>query len=187
MSYDPNYPDDDLPERRGRLRPLTVILIVAAVAVGGLLSASFAEAGAGWFGGWHHGQCRGEPCGHGIDAERARDHAAFATGWVLRHIDASDEQEEQIQGIVSSVIGDVSGLAEPHRADHDAFMALLEDEEIDRVKLEALRQQQIAMADTASRLLADAIADIAEVLTVEQRGELLEHARHHRAHGRRWR
>ena len=64
-------------------------------------------------------------------------------------------------------------------------MALLEDEEIDRAKLEELRQQQIAMAESASRLLADAIADIAEVLTIEQRAELLEHARRHRDHGRR--
>ncbi len=184
MSTDPNYTGESS-ERRGRLRPLTVSLIVAAVAVGGLMAASLAEAGAGWFGGWRHGHCRAESCGHGFDAERARDHAAFATGWVLRHVDASDEQEERIQGIVSSVIGDVSNLVEPHRADHDAFMALLEDEEIDRAKLEELRQQQIAMAETASRLLADAIADIAEVLTIEQRAELLEHARRHRDHGRR--
>ena len=184
MSYDPNYlddPDPDAPDRRPR-RSLILTFIVGAAAVGGLLTASYAAAAAGWFGGWRHGHSRGE---HGFDAERARDHAAFATDWMLRHIDASKEQEESIEGIVSSLIGEVGGLVAPHREGREELLAWLAEQEIDRPRLEDLRQRQIAMAESASRLLADAIADIAEVLTPEQRAELLEDVRHH-GHRRHW-
>ena len=186
MSNDPHTPDPDAPERRPR-RPLTLTLIVGAAAVGGLLMASYAAAAAGWFGGWRHGHSRGECGEHGFDAERARDHAGFATDWMLRHIDASKEQEESIEGIVSSLIGEVGGLVEPHREGREDFLAWLADQEIDRSRLEDLRQRQIAMADSASRLLADAIADIAEVLTPEQRAELLEDVQNHHGHRRHWR
>ena len=56
-----------------------ILAAIAALLVGAaLLSASLAEAGSRWFGGWRHAHA--EAGGHGFDAERAREHAEYATG-----------------------------------------------------------------------------------------------------------
>ena len=52
--------------------------------------------------------------------------------------------------------------------------------EIDRGALEGLRSDQLQAADTASRRLTQALADVAEVLTPYQRQKLAEHVRHRR-------
>jgi hypothetical protein len=53
--------------------------------------------------------------------------------------------------------------------------------QIDRVALERLREEGLALAEEASRIAVDGVADLAEVLSPEQRAELLELA--HRFHG----
>jgi len=75
-------------------------------------------------------------------------------------------------------------LRAPHEQHRDAFVALLGEAQIDRDKLEALRAQELALAGDASTVLTNALADIADTLSLEQRAELLEHAgRHRRGHG----
>jgi protein CpxP len=56
---------------------------------------------------------------------------------------------------------------------------------IDREAAEKLRAERIAAADEASRKLTTALLDAAEVLTAEQRAELLEHFEDRGWH-RRW-
>ena len=43
---------------------------------------------------------------------------------------------------------------------------------VDRAKLEALRVDQMKLAETATKRVADAVADVAEVLTPAQRADL---------------
>jgi periplasmic protein CpxP/Spy len=62
-------------------------------------------------------------------------------------------------------------------------LALLSQPTIDRGALEALRANQLQMAEQASRRLTQALADAADVLTPEQRRQLAERAE--RWHGRR--
>ena len=51
---------------------------------------------------------------------------------------------------------------------------LLTQPSIDRGAIEALRAEQLALADAASKRLAQALADAAEVLTPEQRRRIYE-------------
>jgi Spy/CpxP family protein refolding chaperone len=60
---------------------------------------------------------------------------------------------------------------------------LLAQPTIDRAALEALRANQLQLAEQASRRLTQALADVADVLTPEQRKQLAERAG--RWHGRR--
>ena len=168
----PSAPSRVKASRRSRLP--TVAAVLGAALLTAFAVASLAEAGRG-FGG--HGR-------HGFDAERAHDRAEFAVGWVLSRVDATDEQELRIQQIVASAIDELTTLKQQHGGQHDAFLELLVAEKVDRKQLEQLRAQQLVLAETASGLIATALADVADTLSVEQRAELIEHAgRHQRGHG----
>ena len=57
-------------------------------------------------------------------------------------------------------------------------LELLSAEKVDHAAIENLRAAQIAMMDSASRRLSQALADAADVLTVDQRKKLAERAQH---------
>ena len=69
---------------------------------------------------------------------------------------------------------------------HDArrqAVALLSQESIDRAALETLRAGQLQLAEQASKRFTQALADVADVLTPDQRKQLAE--RIGRWHGHR--
>ena len=69
---------------------------------------------------------------------------------------------------------------------HDArrqAVELLSHDTVDRAALEALRADQLKLAEQASRRFTQALADVADVLTPEQRKALAE--RIGRWHGHR--
>jgi len=69
---------------------------------------------------------------------------------------------------------------------HDArrqAIELLSQQNIDRAALETLRTEQLKLAEQASQRLTQALADVADVLTPEQRQRLAE--RINRWHSRR--
>ena len=120
--------------------------------------------------------------GHGpANPEAMKEHAGMATKWVLRDIDASDEQQERVTKIVSGAIDDLFQLKEKHQGNRQAFAAQLGAASLDRAALEEIRKSEIALADEASKRLVQALADASEVLTPEQRQALVE--RVHRLHG----
>lgn len=141
-----------------------------------ILSMPVAEAAAGL---WRHGH-RGHH-GHGaLDPE----HIRFGVEWMLRGADASDEQVETIAVIAEAAHGDLHGMRDEHRAGLEALGELLIAEEVDREALDALRAEHMALFDEASGRITAAVADVADVLTSEQRALVIERARERRA---RWR
>jgi len=108
------------------------------------------------------------------DPERVRAHLEFGTRIAMHAIDATEEQAARVQGIVDQAASDLLELAPRHREHHDALVALLAKDAVDRGALESLRAEELALVETASRRLAQAIADAADVLTPEQRAELVE-------------
>ena len=148
------------------------LIVGAFAAVAGLLIgvgvvSSRAEAAWGHRGWGHHGDGK-------LDPERAKEHAAYAVGFVLGRIDASDEQELQIQSIVNDSIDEMMKGAAEHRARRAELRELFVQPDIDRDALEAIRKLELQLADELSRGIVSAIADVAEVLTLEQRAELIE-------------
>jgi Spy/CpxP family protein refolding chaperone len=145
-------------------------LLAALLACGAILSVPLVSAASGWWarsGHWgHHG--------HGqFDAETARERAEFAASWVLRWVDASDEQETQVRAIITASVEELVPLSERHRQNREAFIAELSRPTIDREAIEAIRAAELELAEEASSQLVAAFADIAEVLTPEQRAELI--------------
>jgi periplasmic protein CpxP/Spy len=149
-----------------------VAAVAAAVGAQPLLAAI--QEGGGlhrpWRGGWGH---------HRMTPEAAKEHAQIAAKWALRGIDANEVQQEKVNKVLGGAIDDLFRLKEQHQANREAFAAQLGGASIDRAALEEIRKSEMALADDASRRFVQAMADVAEVLTPEQRQAFLEHVHRH--------
>jgi Spy/CpxP family protein refolding chaperone len=117
--------------------------------------------------GWHRGDDRG-PRHHGFSPgriERMLDR-------VLDRVDASTEQRQKITRIVERAADDVLAFRDKHLEGRKQLREVLAAQTIDRGKLEALRTEQLQLADGASKRITDALAEAAEVLNPSQREEL---------------
>jgi Spy/CpxP family protein refolding chaperone len=115
------------------------------------------------------------------DPAAAKQHAGMAVEWALRGVDATEEQKQKAKGITDRLIDDLGPVVEKHREHREALARELAKPEIDREAIERLRKDGIALADEASKVAVASIADLAEVLTPEQRTEIIAFA--HRFHG----
>jgi len=153
---------------------------VLAVALVGVAARPIAAAiqGAGGLGGFHHGWGH-----HGFQAmspEAAKEHLQVATKWMLRDIDASGEQQDKINGIVNGAVDDLFRLREKHQQNRDAFHAQFGGTgAVDRAALEEIRKSEMGLADEASKRLVQALADVSDTLTPEQRQALAERIHKH--------
>jgi Spy/CpxP family protein refolding chaperone len=91
------------------------------------------------------------------------------------HVDATAEQKQKLTVIAQALAADMQPLHQKMREAHKRGIDLLRQPTVDRAAVEAFRAEQIAAADTASKRLAQALADAADVLTPEQRAKLAQH------------
>jgi Spy/CpxP family protein refolding chaperone len=146
--------------------------------LGGLLGASLtAWSNQGGPGGWHGG---GRWCRTAMSPEAERERMEFAADWMLNKIQASDAQREQVKAILAQTLQDLAPLRDQHRRHREAFLAAMMQPSVDRAALEELRRSELQLAETASGRILTALADAAEVLTPEQRAELVRMAREFR-------
>ncbi|MBW2724082.1 MAG: hypothetical protein JRE71_06805 [Deltaproteobacteria bacterium] len=116
----------------------------------------------------------------GRDPEVARERMQYATGWMLKRLDVEDEVKEQIQARLDTAFDELLPLVEAHKGTHEIWLeAVLSGDEVDREGLEAQRHSAMADADRASQILTSTLADVAEMLTPEQRAEIAEKIRKH--------
>jgi Spy/CpxP family protein refolding chaperone len=115
------------------------------------------------------------------DPARAKEHAALATEFVLRGVNASEEQKQKARQISDRLVDQLGPLAQKHRALHQALVAEFAKPQIDREAIEKLRRQGMGLADEATKTALASIEDLGDVLTPEQRTDLIELAR--RFHG----
>ena len=145
-----------------------------ATLIGGL------AAGAG-FRVWAHGGHRGWQGGEGFSEERVER--------MVKHfgveVDATPEQKAKLAEIATAAAKELQPLREKAREARKQAMALLAAPAVDRGAIERLRSEQMQAADAASKRLTQALADVAEVLTPEQRKQLAERMqkRHGWGHG----
>ncbi len=92
-------------------------------------------------------------------------------GWVT---DASSEQKQKINVIAQKAADDIFALRAKHIEARKQVVDTLAAASVDRTKLEALRADQMKLAETATRRVTDAVADIADVLTPAQRADLAQ-------------
>ncbi len=112
--------------------------------------------------------------GHGI--ERALD-----------AIDATDEQADKIYEIMDEARSEFRPLFREFRDTRDDLKDILSAETIDRAALETLRSERVAALDNVSKTMTDALLEAADVLTPEQRAELVKLFEEHGGRGMRGR
>jgi periplasmic protein CpxP/Spy len=151
----------------GRLRRAVGILAVLGLATAGLTWAGTRAAST--FAAHGHG---GE-----FGPRFARLHVEFAVDRALRAAEASPQQREQVDAIVEKAFADHAAFHEQHQAMRDEAIAALTAPTVDRARLEALRAKHLQIAEEGSRHLTSVIADIADVLTPEQRQKVAAHVR----------
>lgn len=138
---------------------------------------AIAHAGGPWR--WHRAGFMGAP----LDPARVDEHLDRMLKHLYVEIDATDAQRQQLAPIVKSAARDLLPVrAKMHEARRQA-VELLSREHIDRAALEALRADQLRLVEQASMRLTQTLADVADILTPEQRKQLAE--RIGRWHGHR--
>jgi Spy/CpxP family protein refolding chaperone len=155
------------PTHKGRRRRFLAGLL-AGTALGGLLATgigAYSHEGPGWGGrcGWRHA----------CSPEAERERLEFATDWALKKANATEEQKQQIKRIVQAAASELVPIRERHQEHRDAFLAALTQPNVDRETLEQLRKSELQLAEAASSRIVQALADVADVLTPEQRTQLV--------------
>lgn len=183
------------PPKRRRLRGF---LYASALLVGGGLIGAMVAApstvlgwqdGYGWHRGdgprgWHRGDDDG-PRGwgrgddHGSRGWHGQRHHGFFPGRIERmvdraldRVDASSEQRQKITRIAERTADELFALRDKHIEGRRQLREALAAQTIDRAKLEALRSEQMQLAEAASKRITDAVAEAAEALNPAQRAEL---------------
>ena len=164
-------------QRRRRRWPTMVAVALAAAFTGGLATSAVSH-GPGW-GHWHGFRGPMSPAQIEDRLDRAVRHAAI-------EIDATSEQQEKLRSIAKATVKDLLPLRDQARAARERAAELLIQPKVDRAAIEALRAQQMALAETASKRFAQALGDVAEVLTPEQRNKVHEFIQSRRGHWRGW-
>lgn len=157
--------------------------------IAGLAAASIAAVGATMS--WHtraeaHGPMMGR--GFGWDSGGPVDPAVMSkridagVQWMLADIDATDDQRAKIGTILKGAANDLAPLRKQHQDARRSAMQLLAAPTIDRAQIEAMRVQQMQLADTATRRMTQAMTDAAEVLNPDQRAKLVTKWQQRRGH-----
>lgn len=160
--------------RRRFFRQAVVATVIAGVAAG-IGATAFAHGP----GGWHRGGFMGAP----LDPARLDEHLDRHLKHLYVEIDATDAQQQVLAPIVKGAARDLLPLrARMHETRRRAVERLSQDT-VDRAALEALHADHVRLAEQASRRFVEALADVADVLTPEQRRQLAEHIGRWHGHG----
>ena len=87
----------------------------------------------------------------------------------LNGTDATADQKKKIAGILQGAFTDARTLRDQRIENRKAMAAAMQAPTIDRVKIEALRQEQMKVADQSSKVFTKAMEDAGDVLTPAQR------------------
>lgn len=158
--------------------------------IAGLAAATVAAVGSSLA--WHdradaHGMMgRGFGYGAGpVDPAAMSKRIDAAVQWMLADVDATDEQRTRIAAIVKAAANDLAAMRGKHMEARRRTVELLAAPTIDRAQIEAVRVEQMQLADSATRRMTQALADAAEVLNPEQRAKLAEKWEQRRGHRHR--
>ena len=174
MTEDSNTPATGaiMPPNRSRRTAWIVAGVIAAGLTGVAATAAFSQGGG--FGPmspvhWHGGFMGGP-----LDPAQIEDRADRMVRHVAIEIDATTDQQEKLRGIVRGAVKDLVPMRDKAKAARAAARELLLQPTIDRTAIEKFRTEQLGLADAFSKRVAQAIGDMAEVLTPEQRRKLAD-------------
>lgn len=119
-----------------------------------------------------------------MDPAQMDEHVGRMVKHLAVEVDATPEQKDKLTAIAQGAARDLAPLRGNMKRARQQVIDLMSAEKVDRAAIENLRAEQIALMDATSKRLTQALADAADVLTVEQRKKLAERAQRfgHRFH-----
>ena len=121
-----------------------------------------------------------DPAQFGQRIEKRVDRALTGT-------DATAEQKKKIADILQSAFNDTKVLRDKRIENRKAMADAMQAPTIDRLKIEALRQEQMKVTDESSKRFTKAMQDAGDVLTPAQRQAFFKKwgERQFQGHGKR--
>jgi Spy/CpxP family protein refolding chaperone len=119
-----------------------------------------------------------------IDPARIDEHLDRMLKHLYVEIDATPAQQQRIAPIVKEAARDLLPLREKMHDGRRRALEILTAPAVDRGALESLRAEKLQLAETGSRRVTQALADLSDVLTPEQRKAIAERIEKHRGWGR---
>jgi periplasmic protein CpxP/Spy len=176
-------PSED--QRRGRRGTFLIALVAVALVAGitgNLLSKAFGQGDSWHHISWHDGGVFGGP----LSPAQVDDRIDRMTKHIAIELDATADQQVKIANIAKAAVADLRPLREKAHAARAQAVTLLTAPTIDRSAIERLRAEQIGLAETASKRIAQALADAADVLSPEQRRKVADWMASRRSWWARW-
>ncbi|HZP98833.1 MAG TPA: periplasmic heavy metal sensor [Reyranella sp.] len=104
----------------------------------------------------------------------------------LAGTDATAEQKKQIATILQSAFTDMKPLRDKRLENRKAMADAMQAPTLDRVKIEAIRQEEMKVSDETSKVFTKALEDAGNVLSQAQRQAFFKQwSGDHRPHGKR--
>jgi Spy/CpxP family protein refolding chaperone len=155
---------------RGRLALLLILVALAGAIAGGLVTNAFGQVPAMWHA---HSFMGGpfDPAQVDRQVERMIKHLAVEA-------DATPDQQAKLVAIAKGAVADLLPLRDKLQANRAQALDLFTAGNVDRAAIERLRGEQLALAETASKRIAQALGDAGEVLNLDQRRILVDRLSH---------
>lgn len=118
-----------------------------------------------------------------MTTEEISSHVDRRVERILSRINGTAEQQKQISTIAKAAIGDLKAMEFAPQEIRGKVIELLSADTFDPAALETLRAEHVAKFDAASKRIAQAVSDAANVLTVEQRKQLVQRMSERGWHG----
>jgi periplasmic protein CpxP/Spy len=180
-SSNPDQAPSNRRSRRGALLLALVAVALLAGITGNLLSKAFGQAS------WHHIRWHGGGVfGGSLSPAQIDDRIDRMTKHMAIELDATPDQQVKVANIAKAAAADLRPLHEKALATRAQAVTLLTAPTIDRSAIERLRAEQIGLAETASKRIAQALADAADVLSPEQRRKVADWMAFRRPWWARW-
>lgn len=146
--------------------------------VGGIMAATTAMKA--WAGPMH-GDGTGA-CMHGASSRHGGGMGPMVMGGrglerLLDQVKATDAQRQQIRQIADAARKDLDQQHQGMRKLHEQSLTLLSQPKLDAGAAEKLRQDMLAQHDVVSKRSLQAMLDMAQVLTPEQRAQVAQHVK----------
>jgi len=146
--------------------------LIGVITVGGAIGATVFGSSCGYA----HGG------GHFSGKMNVAEMSERMTDRLLKKVDASDEQELQVKAIVQQYQPQLESMKGFRSEQRDTFKQILVQDTVNPNDIEAARAQALQHLGESSVVLSQMLGDIANVLSKEQRIELVESFGKYRRH-----